>query len=231
MVYSKGQLEQAWVANGGKPAAAATAAAIALAESKGNREPYGDKGLGAPGYTSFGPYQIHVTAHPEYSPQLLVDNLNYSTKAAIKISNNGTDFSPWTTFKTGAYTSYLTGGSAGSTANASLLSEIPEWGLKGPQKFGEALGNEIFGGPGPGLPGVPGLGGIGGALSATEIIAEWLADPLRIVKLVGGGVITYLGLKTLTRGTAAAPVVEAPGKAVSLARRAGEKAAEIGAVA
>lgn len=231
MVYTVAQLEQAWVRNGGNPRAAQLAAAISGAESKRNAEPEGDIGLGGSGPTSFGPYQVHTPAHPEYSPELLVNNLDYATKAAIKISNNGTDWTPWTTYKTGAYKAYLP---SGSQANAGLFLEVnplhipsPFNPLKIPNPVG--AGEAI-------VEGVEGVGGVGGALNSVgaaagvlSTIGEWLSDPLRIVKLVGGGIITIMGLHTLTHGSVGGTVVRetraAPAKAAAAAAAAAKVAA------
>jgi hypothetical protein len=68
-------------------------AAIALAESTGNAsDTTGDGG------TSYGLWQIHWTVHPQFDPAQLT-NPNYNTDAAIQLSGNGKDLSPWTTWK------------------------------------------------------------------------------------------------------------------------------------
>ena len=78
------------------------AAAIAMAESGGNPMAVGDNG------TSFGLWQIHVPSHPEYDAISLGDPLT-NALAAKAISKGGTDWSPWTTFRTGAYRKYMGG--------------------------------------------------------------------------------------------------------------------------
>ncbi len=79
-----------------------TAAAVAMAESGGQALSVGDFG------TSFGLWQIHTPAHPEYSAAQLMDP-TANARAALAISKNGADWSPWTTFRTGAYRKYLKG--------------------------------------------------------------------------------------------------------------------------
>jgi soluble lytic murein transglycosylase-like protein len=81
------------------------AAAVALAESGGNALAVGDFGR------SFGLWQIHTPAHPEYSGQSLFDP-DYNARAALAISKQGADWSPWTTYKNGTYKRYLPVGRA-----------------------------------------------------------------------------------------------------------------------
>lgn len=63
-----------------------------------------------------------------------------------------------------------------------------------------------------------GLKGIGktvqGTLEAGPIIVEWLGDPLRLVKLIGGGSLVLMGIWTLTKpGDRTPPVKAAEGAA------------------
>jgi len=76
------------------------AAAVAMAESGGNALAVGDVG------TSFGLWQVHTPAHPQFSGLSLLDP-NYNARAAFSISKSGADWSPWTTFRTGDYVRYL----------------------------------------------------------------------------------------------------------------------------
>lgn len=76
------------------------AAAVALAESGGVPHAIGDGG------TSFGLWQIHVPAHPEYSRSELMDP-EQNAHAAYRISGGGRRWDAWTTYKTGAYKRYL----------------------------------------------------------------------------------------------------------------------------
>lgn len=84
-------LEQLWGAAGGNPAAALTAAEIAMAESGGNPNavsPTDDYGL----------WQVNASngALATLSPA-------GSAHSAVVLSGDGTDWSAWTTFRTGAY--------------------------------------------------------------------------------------------------------------------------------
>jgi hypothetical protein len=76
------------------------AAAIAMAESGGDANAIGDFGH------SFGLWQIHTPKHPKYSGQKLLDP-TYNGQAAFEISKSGTDWSPWTAYKNGAFRKYM----------------------------------------------------------------------------------------------------------------------------
>ena len=76
------------------------AAAVAMAESGGFEGAVGDNG------TSFGLWQIHAPAHPEYDTALLQTPW-YNAQAALAISSGGKDWEPWTTYGSGAYLKYL----------------------------------------------------------------------------------------------------------------------------
>lgn len=82
-------------------ASANTAAAIALAESSGVSNAYNPNDPQG----SYGLMQINQAAHPGTASTAL-DPLG-SFQLAYQISNGGTNFSPWSTFKNGAYTQYL----------------------------------------------------------------------------------------------------------------------------
>jgi hypothetical protein len=76
------------------------AAAVAMAESGGNPFAVGDNS------TSFGLWQIHTPSHPEFDASQLL-TAGYNAHAALLISKSGTDWSPWTTFRTGAYKAFM----------------------------------------------------------------------------------------------------------------------------
>jgi LysM repeat protein len=85
-------LEQLWEAAGGSSAEAFTAAEIAMAESSGNQyalSPTDD----------YGYWQINAS----HGPALATFDAYGNARAAITISDNGTDWDAWTTYVTGAY--------------------------------------------------------------------------------------------------------------------------------
>jgi hypothetical protein len=99
-----------------------TAAAIALAESGGdpcaNGDPHNSSDC-ANDYTSssFGLWQIHVPAHPQYNSTDLKNNPAYNAAAAFAIyKGRGGDFTDWSTFTTAdpnvSYLRFMPAGSA-----------------------------------------------------------------------------------------------------------------------
>jgi len=88
-------LEALWESAGGSPRAAFTAAEIAMAES-GGRQYATDLNGGAS--TDRGYWQIN-SVHGSLSTYDAAGN----ARAAVQISSNGTDWSPWVTYQTGAY--------------------------------------------------------------------------------------------------------------------------------
>lgn len=84
-------LEQLWEDAGGSPSAAFMAAEIAMAESGGNQyalSPTDD----------YGYWQINAS-----NGSLATFNAYGNARAAITLSDNGTNWSPWTTYTSGAY--------------------------------------------------------------------------------------------------------------------------------
>jgi LysM repeat protein len=90
-MYSCSSLEQLWEQAGGSSAAAFMAAEIAMAESSGNPNaisPTADYGL----------WQINAS-----NGALATLNPFDNAKSAITLSDDGTNWGPWTTFTTGVY--------------------------------------------------------------------------------------------------------------------------------
>jgi LysM repeat protein len=86
-----GGLEELWEQAGGSAAHAVMAASVAMAESSGRQ--FATGGVGERGY-----WQIH----PDHG-SLSTYNALGNAKAAVIISGNGTNWTPWTTFTSGAY--------------------------------------------------------------------------------------------------------------------------------
>ena len=93
------------------------AVAVALAESGGNPKAHGDTTLGS-GTGSFGLWQIYSDAHPEYGPDFtqLYDPQTNANAAYAIYQQAGFQFTPWSTFKNGAYEAHLDDASAGVNA-------------------------------------------------------------------------------------------------------------------
>jgi LysM repeat protein len=85
-------LEALWEKAGGRPAAAFMAAEIAKAESGGRQFAHSPT-------NDFGYWQINGSHGPALATYDPIGN----AKAAILISNNGRNWTPWTTYTSGAY--------------------------------------------------------------------------------------------------------------------------------
>jgi Phage tail lysozyme len=115
-------------------------------------------------------------------------------------------------------------GTAGHMTNASFLGIPLIPNPAGP--LGEGAESLLKGG------GIPNpLTAIKSTADLAIAIGEWVTDPLRVLKLVGGGILLGIGLKTLTRGSpvgpggaVSAPIREAHQGTMKLARRASEAA-------
>ncbi|MGZ6854332.1 MAG: transglycosylase SLT domain-containing protein [Mycobacteriaceae bacterium] len=118
MALSNQQIATLWVQEGGSPAAARMAAAIAKAESSGNPSA---TNRNTNGTVDRGLFQVN-SIHGGQSTY----DLRRNVRAAIAISNNGRNWSPWTTYKTGAYKHYFKGaGSALSGGGSPTITRTP----------------------------------------------------------------------------------------------------------
>lgn len=115
--------EQLWIQGGGNPAFAPIAAAISMAENaSGTLGANPDSGCDtsipecANGCYAVGPWQIECSNVSNLIKQGVISSLQdlsdpvKNAAAAMFISGNGKNWSPWTTFKTGAYQAHLPNG-------------------------------------------------------------------------------------------------------------------------
>jgi hypothetical protein len=84
-------LEALWVEAGGSAAVEVTAASIAMAESGGNQFATGT--VGERGYWQINPVNGSLSTYDPYG----------NARAAVIMSGNGSNWSPWTTYTSGAY--------------------------------------------------------------------------------------------------------------------------------
>ena len=142
-IWTYQQIYDAAVGVGFTPARAQTISAIALAESGGNTGAVSSPNTN--GTVDYGLVQINsihfgngITQAQALSP---FSSLNY----ALKLSNGGTNFQPWTTFNTGAYEKYLQGASpspAGGSVNTPVASTTT--GLAGVGTFLSNTGGTLL---------------------------------------------------------------------------------------
>jgi hypothetical protein len=178
VAYSYQALKDLWVSNGGNPAASGIAAAVALAESGGNPDAIGHNSNGS---VDRGLWQIN-SIHGAQSTTDVTGNV----RSAIAISNNGTNWQPWTTFVSGAYRKFL------NPADPALIgNSIVDPGIATtPSNPLDALAS--------GVSSV--VGGVTNAVKA----GQWLANPhntIRIFLVVSGGGMLLIGVTILFRGT------------------------------
>lgn len=85
------------------------AVAVAMAESSGNPNAYNpETAAGNPaGQGSFGLWQINLAAHPEFAGLNLFDPQTNANAAYHLWQAAGGSFTPWTTYKSGAYEAFL----------------------------------------------------------------------------------------------------------------------------
>jgi hypothetical protein len=89
------QLEALWEKAGGSPSAAFLAAEVAMAESGGRQNA---TNVNTNGSTDEGYWQINNAAHPGMATYDPLAN----AQAAVSISSDGTNWTPWMTYDSGA---------------------------------------------------------------------------------------------------------------------------------
>lgn len=230
-----------WILNGGRAAAAETWAGIALSQSGGSSTAvYNTIYPNLPGYTpvigsnspeySIGFWQINQVAHPQYSTQYL-SNISNQTKAAIAISNNGTDLGPWSGDPVEQQAAANGGYATLAQINQALATEGKSYG--GGAVISQSLlsqVNSMAGGTTSGQTGVgfttaAGVGGCtgqttftfrrpGGCCSnvtlirgfGTGFISECQAQGfVGFMLMVAGGIVTIAGIAVLLKGIGATP--------------------------
>lgn len=137
-------------------AAATTAAAVAMAESKGVTDAVGDVGLqDAKWGPSIGLWQIrslkaeYGTGSPRDASRL--KDPWFNTQAMLSISGKGSNWKPWSTYNSGSYKDYLgpaTSGAASPEANAAAPgfgTQAVDAALNGWAKDAYGIGLKIVG--------------------------------------------------------------------------------------
>jgi|HubBroStandDraft_4_1064222.scaffolds.fasta_scaffold09567_7 hypothetical protein len=209
---TKKQIEEYWIKAGGNPKEAELKAAIALAESRGVPTAVNPEG------------PEHAEGLWQIKGQLVKgDPLNPAVSALNAVAKTKTQGnSAWATFTSGAYLKYVS-----DPVVAARESE------------GAGIGGLESGTPGAGLA-KEAAGTVTEAAKSAASVASFLGkvsklweEPQRSAKFIGGGILLFMGLKTLTTGSSqaaslqqvAAPAKAAHSKTLKLAKRAAEVAA------
>lgn len=144
MKLSQKQIAALWIQEGGNPAKADEASAVAMAESSG------DTTIHTPGSCCYGLYQFHK----DYFPVACAKKPRCATRMAIKLSNNGTSWEggKWEAHEDGSYLQFI--GKSGFTADTQAAKAKAEEIAKGiiddstgvlGTPFGIHLGNPLSG--------------------------------------------------------------------------------------
>ena len=228
MALTLAQIESLWDSQGGNPAAAPTIAAISYAESGGNpgdlnnTPSTGDYSVGLFQTNYFGSLLGPRTA-AYGSPAALQSNVDLQVKSAIGISGNGTNFSPWSTFKSGAYEQFLP---AAEAAVSQVPDTPPPTGNGGGSGSGGTASGpatldglnlnplDDFGIPGTLWGGVSAAGGSAVASAGLGII-DTIAAPLKAFVVNGalilfGLVFVLVGVVIMARGAGSVESSPAP---------------------
>lgn len=108
--YTYAQLEQLWIQAGGSAATAPIAAAVAEAESGGNPN--------ATDYDSNGSVDRGLWQINSVHGSLSTFDPLANARAAVSISNGGSNWTAWVTFKNGAYKKFLQSGTPPATGGS-----------------------------------------------------------------------------------------------------------------
>lgn len=213
-----------WIVEGGDPHKAWEASAVVMAESGGKISIYN-------GICCYGGYQFNTNT---LDKECAVNPI-CATRAAIKHSNNGQDWSIWEAHTNGSYQQYMRQTASFNLGN--LVEEAAKMVSPLYRLFKE-------GKPVPKIPGaegigkhIPGLGQAEDALSSltapvTDIAAffvgfgELVLTPegwLRLAKILGGSIFILWGLRIVVRESTGSDPVKG-------ATKAAEAAATIAAV-
>jgi len=171
------QLAQLAIQAGFPQSEAATAAAVALAESGGRTDAISPTG-------DYGPWQINRLAHPDLFRQYIWNDPSglQNAKMAFSVwSAAGGSWSPWSTYKSGRYKLFL--GQTGSANGSGVLSGATAGG---------ALGSSDTGASAPG--GDPSAG-IAAFVTAASDPTFWT----RVALFLGGVLLAFVGLHGLLK--------------------------------
>lgn len=231
------QIENLWISNGGSPGWAPLMAGIAIAESGGNTTAWNQ--TAATGDDSVGLWQINYygSLYPSRNaaygpPAALAADPNAQAKAAINLSGNGANLSPWKTDK--AWNAWQAAGAPATPNSTTVQSWLANAGVGGAAPGAgttAATSSASVGGSGgssttavlgipdsaPPAPSIDDLNPIGSLASMIPWFGEFLLwSTVIMIIFILGGVLLVLGLVLLASvlaGPAIGPVTGVIGKA------------------
>jgi hypothetical protein len=192
--YNLQALAAIWVRAGGNAAFAPIAAAIAMAESHGDPNATNHNTNGS---TDRGLWQINSV----HGAQSTTDPLA-NAKAAVAISQNGKDWSPWVTYTKGTYKQFL---SAAQTAAAPLQND--------------PVTNAVSAATKPLRDTLSGIAQIGQSASDFVDLVTSGQFWLRVLEVLAGVALLVMGLMSLS-GRTTTPVSVAKGAARNASKAA-----------
>lgn len=184
--YTYAQLEGLWIQYGGSPAAAPMAAAIAMAESGGGANSVNSNNDGS---TDRGLWQIN-SVHGSQSSF----DIGTNVRAAINISNNGTNWKPWSTFGNGAFSKYLQSGVSPVGGTTPLDPTI--FGIPGTPDLRDSLNPNAWGSAiGAGL-----QNALAGIMKPLMQYGIWINEVIVGLVVIGAGIFLIAQKSGIVRG-------------------------------
>lgn len=162
--------------------------AIALAESGGDPLAHNTN---TDGSIDRGVLQINSTQHAEVSNAVAYDPAS-AFQVAYTISQQGTNFNPWVTYTNGMYSQYLHGGSQPGSGNPLTNAAYTAGGVLGSMLSLFQSGQQA-------QTTVQQLSKVQDVVTNIQATPfwGWLIDPVRLAKLVTGGILLIVALALL----------------------------------
>lgn len=159
------------------------AIAVGWAESRGDPHAtgrVGEKGL----------WQIYPAAHPDWDRGGNLYDPAYNARAAYAISSHGTNWLPWTTYKTGIYLLYM----PQAEAAAQKIEPV--------SNVGGAVAGVTGSVPDTSALGQSGLSALTALPETFNRIGQWISAPAnwtRVAQVAVGGVLLLLALSAISK--------------------------------
>jgi hypothetical protein len=170
------------------------AIAVGWAESKGDPHATGRQG-------EKGLWQIYPRAHPDWDRGGDLYDSSYNARAAFAISNGGTNWLPWATYKTGIYLLYMP------------QAEVAAQKIEPVSNVGGSVAQGLTHVPDTSQVGQSGLAALTALPEAFNRIGAWISNPAnwtRVAQVAVGGVLLLLALSAISKPVTE-PIIKAAG--------------------